>query len=109
LPTRDTLPFKAPWQPYLAYYGLFFNVLIILTQGFTAWIPTFDVSGFFIAYISLILFAVLYLSHKIMFRTRFVRAIEADLDTGRLEVESEVWETKAPNTAWGKFWAWFSD
>ncbi|QKX60740.1 uncharacterized protein TRUGW13939_07886 [Talaromyces rugulosus] len=91
--SRDVLPYKAMWQPYFAWYGLFFNVLIIFTQGFTAFIPTFSVSDFFVAYISLILFAVLYIGHKIIYRTPFVRPIDADLDTGRLEMDDMSWET----------------
>jgi amino acid transporter len=106
--SRDLLPYKAMWQPYFAWYGLFFNILIILTQGFTAWIPSFDVSSFFVSYISLILFVVLYLGHKAIFRPKFVRPIEADLDTGRLELDNVVWETQAPTSIWGKMWAWLS-
>lgn len=85
--SRDMLPYKAPFQPYFAWYGVGFNVLIILTQGFTAWIPTFDVSSFFVAYISLILFAVLYVVHKIVHRPAFVRPSKADIDTGRVELD----------------------
>ncbi|EAA59017.1 hypothetical protein AN8279.2 [Aspergillus nidulans FGSC A4] len=40
--SRDLLPYKALWQPWFSWYGLFFNVLIIITQGFTAWIPEFS-------------------------------------------------------------------
>ncbi|KAI9041706.1 putative arginine transporter [Aspergillus affinis] len=98
--SRDLLPYKAVWQPWYAWYGLFFNVLIILTQGFTAFIPTFSVTDFFIAYLSLILFVVLYVGHKIVYRTRFVRPIEADIDTGRTALENESWETSAPTTKW---------
>ncbi|EAL86439.1 hypothetical protein KXW98_006498 [Aspergillus fumigatus] len=98
--SRDTLPYKAIWQPWLAYYGLFFNILIIFTQGFTAWIPTFDVSDFFVAYVCPILFAVLYLGHKIVFRTKFVDPLEADLDSARVETKSTSWETSAPNKGW---------
>ncbi|GAM40607.1 Can1 homolog [Talaromyces pinophilus] len=100
--SRDLLPYKAMWQPFFAWYGLFFNVLIILTQGFTAWIPTFDVSSFFVAYVSLILFVVLYLGHKIVFRTKFVRPIDADLDTGRTEPDNAVYESQEPTSIWRK-------
>ncbi|KAF4767068.1 hypothetical protein N7455_006949 [Penicillium solitum] len=82
---RDTLPYKAPWQPFFSWYGLFFNMLIIITQGFTAFIPEFSVTDFFINYLSLILFAVLYIGHKVAFRPKFVKPIEADIDTGRCE------------------------
>lgn len=104
---RDTLPYKAFGQPFFAWYGLFFNILIIITQGFTAFIP-WDTSNFFIAYISVILFVVLYLGHKIIFRTRFVHPLDADIDTGRLECDSMVWETTVPTTFFGKVLAWLS-
>ncbi|KAA8647555.1 hypothetical protein EYZ11_007008 [Aspergillus tanneri] len=108
--SRDLLPYKAIWQPWYAWYGLFFNILITVTQGFTAWIPKFSVTDFFISYLSLILFVVLYLGHKIIFRTRFIHPLEADIDTGRTALENETWETSAPSTKWHhklQFWKGF--
>ncbi|KAJ5650733.1 Arginine permease CAN1 [Penicillium longicatenatum] len=101
---RNFLPYKAPFQPFLAYYGLFFNILILLTQGFTAWIPSFDVKSFFVAYVSLILFAVLWVGHKLVFRDSLVSPLQADLDTGRAEIENEHWEVTIPTTWYGKIW-----
>jgi amino acid transporter len=60
------------------------------------------VSSFFVAYISLILFVVLYLGHKIVFRTKFVRPIDADLDTGRTEPDNAVYESQEPTSLWQK-------
>lgn len=102
--SRDMLPYKAIWQPFLAYYGLFFNVLIILTQGFTAFVPKFNVTQFFVAYVSVILFVVLYLGHKVVFRDRFINPSQADLDTGRVEIENEFWEIKTAETWYQKAW-----
>ncbi|PGH14658.1 hypothetical protein AJ80_05839 [Polytolypa hystricis UAMH7299] len=102
--SRDSLPYKAPIQPYLAWYGLFFNCLIIITQGFTAFLP-WSTSGFFISYVSLMLFVVLYAGHKLFYRTKFVNPADADLDTGRLEVDAEIWDTKVPSNFWEKCWA----
>ncbi|GAB7342387.1 hypothetical protein MBLNU457_g0603t1 [Dothideomycetes sp. NU457] len=85
--SRDSLPYKAWAQPWLSYYGLFFNVLIILTQGFTSFMP-WDTKSFFVAYISLILFAALYIGHKIVTRRPFVKAAEADLLTGRKDLDA---------------------
>lgn len=87
--SRDALPYKATWQPYLSWYGLFFNTLIIFTQGFTAFIGSFSVTDFFIYYLSLILFVVLYVGHKVVFRQPFVEPLEADIDTGRVELEDD--------------------
>lgn len=106
--SRDILPYKAIWQPWFSWYGLFFNVLIILTQGFTAFIPHFKVKDFFINYLSLILFVVLYLGHWAIFRPKFVKSIEADLDTGRTTFDNETWETTEPTTWYGKVWHWIS-
>ncbi|KAF5876758.1 putative arginine protein [Botrytis fragariae] len=87
--SRDRLPYKSMWQPWFAWYGLVFTVLIIFTQGFTAFIPGFQVREFFVAYISLILFAIAYFGHKIICKTRIVGSLEADLDTGCLGLEDE--------------------
>ena len=106
--SRDLLPYRAIWQPYYSWYGLFFTILITLTQGFTAWIPKFDVTEFFISYLSLILFAVLYIGHKVIFRQPFVKPLEADIDTGRVALENETWETNMPTTWYGKAWRWIS-
>ncbi|KAJ6028648.1 Arginine permease CAN1 [Penicillium herquei] len=106
--SRDFLPYKAPFQPFLAYYGLFFNILILFTQGFTAWIPSFSVESFFVAYVSLILFAVLWIGHKIVFRDSLVSPLQADLDTGRAEIENEHWDVSVPTTWYGKVWSWLS-
>ena len=102
---RESLPYMAPFQPWAAWYGFFFNVLIILTQGFTAFIP-WDVESFFIAYVSLILFVVLAVGHWAVYRHKIVKLVDMDLDTGRREVDAIVWDEPAPRNAWEKFWAW---
>ena len=104
--SRDALPYKAPWQPWLSWYAFWFLVIITFTQGFTAFVPTFSVENFFVAYVSLILFFALYFGHKLIFRPKFVHPLEADIDTGRLTYENETWETTEPTTWYGKAWLW---
>ncbi|KAK5989812.1 Arginine permease CAN1 [Cladobotryum mycophilum] len=82
--SRDSLPYKAPFQPYLSWFGVFFNVLILLTNGFTVFIR-WNTSSFFASYVSVILFIVLYVGHKIVYRTKLVPLAEVDLVTGRSE------------------------
>lgn len=105
--SRDTLPYKAMWQPWFSWYGIFFNVLIILTQGFTSFIP-WNTSDFFVAYTSVILFVVLYLGHKLITRSSFVRPEDVDLVTGRKEVDEMCFEENdKPTTFWGRMSSWF--
>ncbi|GKT73991.1 arginine permease [Colletotrichum tofieldiae] len=84
---RSTLPYTAPLQPYLSWYGLFFNVLIILTNGFAVFIE-WSTSDFFTAYVSVILFVVLLAGHKLFNRTMPLKAIDADVTTGTLRARS---------------------
>ncbi|EER43801.1 arginine permease [Histoplasma capsulatum H143] len=98
--SRDVLPYKAPFQPYLAWYGLSFNILIIITQGFRAFLP-WELSNFFVSYISLFLFIMLYFTHKVVCRTTFVKLREADVDTGRVVVYTDTsGPTRVPTTTW---------
>ncbi|KAM7214002.1 Amino acid permease/ SLC12A domain containing protein [Rhypophila decipiens] len=104
--SRDLLPYKAFGQPYYSYYGLFWCVLITLTQGFTSFMP-WDTETFFVSYVSLIIWVVLFVGHKLVCRTSFVKPSEADITTGCLDtVDESQWEAKVPTTLWGKLWAW---
>ncbi|KAK8053301.1 Arginine permease CAN1 [Apiospora saccharicola] len=82
--SREILPYRAPLQPYLSYFGLFFCVLILLTNGFTA-IINWSASDFFAAYISLILFVLLFVGHKVIMRTKPVKLADVDLMAERIE------------------------
>ncbi|AEO71611.1 4314efd7-4a3b-4626-970c-723050ada24f [Thermothielavioides terrestris] len=85
---RSDLPYVSRFQPYTAIYGLFFNVLITLTQGFTVFID-WSTSDFFAAYVSLILFVALWAAHKLWYRTPFVDPATADLVRGRYDLQEE--------------------
>ncbi|KAH7091170.1 amino acid permease/ SLC12A domain-containing protein [Paraphoma chrysanthemicola] len=98
---RDTLPFKSWGGKGLAIYGLTFCSIITITQGFTAFVP-WSVEDFFISYISLILFVVLYVGHKIVTRSKFIDPAKADLLSGKFEEEvSETWE-ESSRSGWKK-------
>lgn len=86
--SRSELPYVSRFQPYTAYYGLFFNVLIALTQGFTVFI-NWSTSDFFAAYISIILFVVLGVGHKLWYRQPMVDPAKADLVRGRYDSTEE--------------------
>lgn len=105
--SRDSLPYKAMWQPWFSWYGVLFNILIILTQGFTSFIP-WNTSDFFVAYVSVILFVALYVGHKVVTRSKFVRPEEVDLATGRIEVDEMYFgiEEEPKKRGWGQVSGW---
>ncbi|KAK7935059.1 hypothetical protein PG985_000554 [Apiospora marii] len=83
--SRSILPYRAPLQPYLTWFGLFFCVLILITNGFTAFINEWSTSDFFAAYVSLILFVVLFVGHKLIKRTKPVKLADVDIMSGRVQ------------------------
>ncbi|KAK3997070.1 putative amino acid permease [Cladorrhinum sp. PSN332] len=85
---RESLPYVGNFQPFMAWYGLGFNILIAFTQGFTSFIK-WNVSDFFAAYISLILFAIFWVGHKAYYRQGFVHPAAADLQRGRYDSHDE--------------------
>ncbi|OQO13452.1 hypothetical protein B0A48_01680 [Cryoendolithus antarcticus] len=103
--SRDELPYQALWQPFFSWYGIVFNIIIILTQGFTSFMP-WDTASFFTSYVSLMLFTVLYVGHKLVMRTRLVDPAKADLWSGRKEVEEMEIEEAAPKGVVGKVLHW---
>ena len=99
--SRDSLPYMVRWQPYFAWFGLIMSVVIIFTQGFTAFIP-WNTTNFFAAYISLFLFVILYIGHKLIAQTKFVNPEEADLKTGCSELDETNWDEALPKSYWAK-------
>jgi amino acid transporter len=84
---RDTLPYKAPFQPYASYFGIFFISLIILFNGFQVFLlKSWNVDNFITAYICLPIFLVFYLFWKIVYGSKFVRVPDMDFTTGRREL-----------------------
>lgn len=110
--SRDSLPYKAPWQPWFSYYGAGFNILIILTQGFTCFIGEWSTSAFFVAYVSVIMFVVLFVGHKVVTRSRGVNSKDVDLVTGRLDMDDGVEEEEKDGkenpraSLWGRVSGW---
>ena len=77
--------------PWNAYFGLGANVFLALVQGWTTLAP-FDAGTFVDAYILLPLFAVIYFGYKFIFKTRFWRLDEIDLQSGRRRDLEEIKE-----------------
>ena len=119
---RNTLPFKAPFMPYAAYYASFLIFLLVLVNGFDVfW--NFTASEFFTAYISPIFFVFCWLVFTVIFnmpkegpwykrllagfrgfypRKWLVPLDECDIETGARHYEDLEPEDETPLPSWRK-------
>ena len=111
--SRDTLPFKAFFMPYSAYYAAITVFTVALIQGFTVfW--NFTATDFFTAYISLILFVVAWIGFHFFFfgfgKNSFqwsnilIPLDECDIDTGVRDINDAEFDIPPPKNLWQKFW-----
>jgi len=101
------LPFRSWGYPWNAYFGLGANIFLALIQGWTTLAP-FDAGNFVDAYILLPLFPIIYFVYKIIFKTRYWRLEEIDLQSGRrrdLDEAKEIREgDSGPQPFWKRLW-----
>ncbi|KAF9634958.1 hypothetical protein BFW01_g5853 [Lasiodiplodia theobromae] len=103
---RETLPWRAPWQPYAAWYGFVGSVIITLVAGFPVFLKgNWNAADFVASYVGIPIFIVPIVCWKLWHKTTFVRAKNIDLWSGRLPPAEKV-ETKEPETLWEKFVDW---
>lgn len=108
----DTLPFKTPLQPYASWVALFILVLLTLTNGFQVFFPkNWSAANFLAAYITLPIFLVLYLGHKVLRRTPFALKVDdIDIMTGKKEMDelSASYIEPVPKNWLQKIWLWIA-
>ncbi|KAJ6255884.1 General amino acid permease [Drechslerella dactyloides] len=101
---RSKLPFCGKWQPYTAYYSLFFTFTMTFVGGFGVFLPgNWNLPTFFFSYTMPVLVPTIFIVWKLVKRTRWVRAEEADLVDGLEEIEA--YEQAYVETP-GKFERW---
>ncbi|KAK2595203.1 hypothetical protein QQS21_007056 [Conoideocrella luteorostrata] len=105
-----TLPYRTPLQPYVTYVTLVVISLLTITNGFQTFMP-FEAKSFVAAYITLPIFAVLYVGHKIFYRTSlYIPVDKIDAITGKKEMD-ELEALDEPRIAknWlQKVWYWIA-
>ncbi|KAK9457342.1 amino acid permease-domain-containing protein [Dipodascopsis uninucleata] len=106
-------PFRSPFQPYTAYFGLIGCILLVIFNDMTIFVE-FQWQYFVSSYISLLLFFVCFLGYKFWRRTRIVPLSQLELDLGRREMDQYEAETTAELERREKgflsrrsFWRWF--
>ncbi|ORY31267.1 amino acid transporter [Naematelia encephala] len=86
--SRADFPYRAPFQPWLSYYGFAFFTAVILFNGFTTLMRgNWNASNFVAAYITLPIFFVCWAGWKIARRTKMVPLDEIDFSSGRRELD----------------------
>lgn len=90
---RNTLHFKAPFAPYTPAVAFVVGILALIFVGFDVFSP-FSVRGFVTSYFAVAFAFVTFFIWKIVKRTKLVKPEEADLVSGKAEVDAEcrVWE-----------------
>ncbi|KAI9733070.1 MAG: hypothetical protein M1834_003616 [Cirrosporium novae-zelandiae] len=95
--SRDSLSWKAPLMPYAAYIAIVSGCVIILLSGFDVFSP-FSVQGFITSYFGIPYAAFVFLFWKIFKKTKWVKPAEADIWSGKAEIDEEckIWEEAPP-------------
>lgn len=81
-------PYKAPFQPFLAYLGLIGSFTILLLMGYVTFLKHYwSVEFFLTSYGMWVLFSVSYVLYKIVRNVKTPKLYNIDLDTGRVELD----------------------
>ncbi|KAI3328178.1 AAT family amino acid transporter [Ustulina deusta] len=108
---RDTLPYKAPLQPFLAYFALGFCVVVAFFNGFDAFFPgKFAAETFVPPYVDVPIFLALLLGYKLVMKTKLVPLAEMDLWSGKAEIDrlEDSWPDVKPRNLLERIWFWIA-
>jgi len=86
--SRDSLPYKAPFQPFGSWFALISTGIITIFKGYDTFIP-FTKDTFVTSYIGLPLFVIFWGGYKLYYRTSLIPTHEVDLITGKREIDEE--------------------
>lgn len=89
----SSLHYRMPFAPYSAYFGMFLGMVMMFFIGWDTFVP-FSVQGFITSYFAVAFGPSMFLFWKFLKGTKFVDPREADLVTGKREVDEEckIWE-----------------
>ncbi|ODA76803.1 hypothetical protein RJ55_07319 [Drechmeria coniospora] len=93
--SRDTLPYKARFMPYAAWYGLVCTSVMALVGGYTVFLPLpgrWSVPDFLFSYTMIPVFPALYLGWKLVHKTRMHKPVEVDLQKDMASIEENRFE-----------------
>ncbi|QPG75974.1 hypothetical protein FOA43_003360 [Brettanomyces nanus] len=89
----ENYPYKSPFQPFLAYFGMISSFFTVIISGFLVFLKAkWSPMHFISCYGSLFVFIFCYITYKIFRRTKIHRLDQLDLDSGRREIDRIIWE-----------------
>lgn len=109
--SRDTLPYKSPFQPFLAYFAICFCLVVAFFNGYDAFFPgKFSAKTFVPPYIDIPIFAALFLGYKFVKGTKMVKLGDMDLWSGKAEVDrlEGTWKEPVPRNWLERVWFWIA-
>ncbi|KIM29116.1 hypothetical protein M408DRAFT_128424 [Serendipita vermifera MAFF 305830] len=108
--SRDSLPYKAPFQPYGAWIALGFTAVITFFKGFDTFIPVIAADTFVTAYIGIPVFVIFVAFWKWRHGDVTIPYASVDLISGKREIDEEEERflakqaARGPRTRWQKIW-----
>ncbi|KAG5762487.1 hypothetical protein H9Q72_009425 [Fusarium xylarioides] len=108
---RNTLPFKSPFQPFLAYFSFCFCTIVAVFNGFDAFFPgRFSAKTFLPPYINIPIFLVLIFGYKWIKKSKYVKYSEMDLWSGKAEIDrlEHTWPIVQPRNWLERIWFWIA-
>ncbi|QRV86277.1 amino acid permease [Ceratobasidium sp. AG-Ba] len=99
--SRDSLPYKAPFQPWGAWFALIVTAVITFFKGFDTLIKPMNTPNFITSYIGAPVFFFMWLGYKLYYKTSLIPPAEVDLVTGKREIDEEEEQYLAAQEALG--------
>jgi amino acid transporter len=86
--SRDSLPYRSWWQPYIAYIACTCTTIMAFVGGYTVFLPgNWSIPTFLFSYTMIGVFPILYFGWKFFHKTKFLKPEEVDLVSGVVEIE----------------------
>ncbi|KAG8963196.1 hypothetical protein FRC03_003290 [Tulasnella sp. 419] len=105
----NILPYKSKFLPYGSWYALILSTLVTLVNGYYVFLPGgWAAADFVFAYGSVFIFLGVYIFWKLLKRDPFVKPHDADLISGKEEIDEyeASLEDVPPATRWQRISRW---
>ncbi|OCH87655.1 amino acid permease [Obba rivulosa] len=106
---RKSLPFRAPFQPFAAWYAAFMCFFVCLLSGWNVFLKdSWDTAAFVTQYLPLMLFPIVYLGVRSWRRTCWINPAEMDFKSGLQDVLAASYDEPPPRNIFERIWSWMT-